>query len=61
MNPVLVTKVTACIVDKTHDKLSAKTLNAFVSADGDAQLEAKDNATYLDAAKKCGQEIGASQ
>ncbi|UIJ36332.1 hypothetical protein [Allobranchiibius sp. GilTou73] len=58
LKPAVVQKISACIVDKTYDKVSASAVKAYAAADKNARLDSKDNAIYLAAAAACGKELG---
>ncbi|MDQ2849944.1 MAG: hypothetical protein M3Y49_04270 [Actinomycetota bacterium] len=58
ISPTVIKKASTCIVDKTYDKVSNKTLRAFASGDPTQQLDAADNTVYKDAAVACGKQLG---
>ena len=46
-------KIATCVVDKTYDKISAKTLNAMKSGKSDSKGDSKDQTALNNAAKTC--------
>jgi hypothetical protein len=47
------TKIADCVVDKTYDKVTAKTLNAMKSGDKNSKADKKDEKTVTDATTTC--------
>lgn len=53
------TKVSKCVVDKTYDKLTTKTLKAMASGDDNSKGDKKDETTLRTASNECGKALAA--
>lgn len=53
-------KITKCVIDKTYDKLTTKTLKAMASGDDNSKGDEKDKSTLNSASTACGNALAAA-
>ncbi|MDQ2849946.1 MAG: hypothetical protein M3Y49_04280 [Actinomycetota bacterium] len=58
-NPALLEKLSKCVVDKTYDKLTTRTLKAMASGDKNSKGDDKDKTTLTDANQACAKSVAA--